>query len=54
MSPLKSSSARTHSCSTEANRGAKTKTLEVIRELLPHGDGRGHGRAVVRPFRLVH
>ena len=38
----------------EANRGAKTKTLEVIRELLPHGDGRGHGRAVVRPFRLVH
>jgi 3-deoxy-D-manno-octulosonic-acid transferase len=39
----------------EANRGAKTKTLDVIRELLPHGDdGRGHGRAVVRPFRLVH
>jgi len=39
----------------EANRGAKTKTLEVIAELLPHGgDGHGHGRAVVRPFRLVH
>jgi 3-deoxy-D-manno-octulosonic-acid transferase len=39
----------------EANRGAKTKTLEVIAELLPHdGDGRGHGRSVVRPFRLVH
>jgi 3-deoxy-D-manno-octulosonic-acid transferase len=39
----------------EANRGAKTKTLEVIGELLPHGDdGHGHGRAVVRPFRLVH
>ena len=39
----------------EANRGAKTKTLDVIRELLPHGDdGHGRGRAVVRPFRLVH
>jgi 3-deoxy-D-manno-octulosonic-acid transferase len=39
----------------EANRGAKTKTLEVIREVLPHGDdGHGRGRAVVRPFRLVH
>jgi 3-deoxy-D-manno-octulosonic-acid transferase len=39
----------------EANRGAKTKTLAVIGELLPHGDdGHGHGRAVVRPFRLVH
>ena len=39
----------------EANRGAKTKTLEVIGELLPYGgDGRGHGRSVVRPFRLVH
>ena len=36
----------------EANRGAKTKTLEVIGALLPPGDG--HGRAVVRPFRLVH
>jgi 3-deoxy-D-manno-octulosonic-acid transferase len=36
----------------EANRGAKTKTLQVIAELLPPGDG--HGRAVVRPFRLVH
>ena len=34
----------------EANRGAKTKTLAVIGELLPvPGDG-----AVVRPFRLVH
>src|SRR4051794_14568492 len=38
----------------EANRGAKIKTLEVIGELLPHGDGHGHGRSVVRPFRLVH
>ena len=39
----------------EANRGAKTKTLEMIGELLPHGeDGHGHGRSVVRPFRLVH
>jgi 3-deoxy-D-manno-octulosonic-acid transferase len=36
----------------EANRGAKTKTLEVIAALLPPVDG--HGRAVVRPFRLVH
>src|SRR5262249_24476976 len=36
----------------EANRGAKNKTLEVIADLLPPGDG--HGRAVVRPFRLVH
>jgi 3-deoxy-D-manno-octulosonic-acid transferase len=36
----------------EANRGAKTKTLEVIGELLPSGDA--SGRAVVRPFRLVH
>jgi 3-deoxy-D-manno-octulosonic-acid transferase len=36
----------------EANRGAKNKTLEVISELLPLGDG--SGRAVVRPFRLVH
>jgi 3-deoxy-D-manno-octulosonic-acid transferase len=35
----------------EANRGAKTKTLEVIGELLPREDGQ---RAVVRPFRLVH
>jgi 3-deoxy-D-manno-octulosonic-acid transferase len=35
-----------------ANRGAKTKTLEVIGELLPSGDV--PGRAVVRPFRLVH
>jgi 3-deoxy-D-manno-octulosonic-acid transferase len=36
----------------EANRGAKTKTLAVIGDLLPPGGG--HGRAVVRPFRLVH
>jgi 3-deoxy-D-manno-octulosonic-acid transferase len=36
----------------EANRGAKTKTLEVIGELLPPGDGRGESR--VRPFRRVH
>jgi 3-deoxy-D-manno-octulosonic-acid transferase len=36
----------------EANRGAKTKTLVVIADLLPPGGG--HGRAVVRPFRLVH
>jgi 3-deoxy-D-manno-octulosonic-acid transferase len=35
----------------EANRGAKTKTLEVINALLPDA---GHGRTVVRPFRLVH
>jgi len=34
----------------EANRGAKTKTLSVISELLP-APGSG---AVVRPFRLVH
>jgi 3-deoxy-D-manno-octulosonic-acid transferase len=39
----------------EANRGAKTKTLDVIGELLPYDDdGHGHGRSVVRPFRLVH
>ena len=39
----------------EANRGAKTKTLDVIRELMPFGDdGHGQGRSVVRPFRLVH
>ena len=36
----------------EANRGAKTKTLDVIAELLPLSDD--HGRAVVRPFRPVH
>jgi 3-deoxy-D-manno-octulosonic-acid transferase len=36
----------------EANRGAKTKTLDVVGDLLPPGDG--HGHAVVRPFRLVH
>ena len=38
----------------EANRGAKTKTLDVIGELLPYDDGHGQGRSVVRPFRLVH
>jgi 3-deoxy-D-manno-octulosonic-acid transferase len=36
----------------EANRGAKTKTLEVIADLLPPDEGRP--RATVRPFRLVH
>src|SRR5262249_8737648 len=36
----------------EANRGAKTKTLDVIRELLPPGGG--HGESRVRPFRRVH
>jgi 3-deoxy-D-manno-octulosonic-acid transferase len=36
----------------EANRGAKTKTLEVIADVLPPGDG--HGERRVRPFRLVH
>jgi 3-deoxy-D-manno-octulosonic-acid transferase len=35
-----------------ANRGAKTKTLEVIGELLPASDV--ERRAVVRPFRRVH
>jgi 3-deoxy-D-manno-octulosonic-acid transferase len=35
-----------------ANRGAKAKTLDVIGALLPSGDA--PGRAVVRPFRLVH
>jgi 3-deoxy-D-manno-octulosonic-acid transferase len=34
----------------EANRGAKDKTLAVLRELLPPGGSGG----VVRPFRLVH
>jgi 3-deoxy-D-manno-octulosonic-acid transferase len=34
----------------EANRGAKTKTLSVIAELLPPASG----GTVVRPFRLVH
>jgi len=38
----------------EANRGAKTKTLEVVNELLPDAGFGGHGRTVVRPFRLVH
>jgi 3-deoxy-D-manno-octulosonic-acid transferase len=33
----------------EANRGAKTKTLAVIADLLPSAHG-----TVVRPFRLVH
>src|SRR5262249_28066748 len=37
----------------EANRGAKTKTLEVIGQLLPSGLGSGTQRAVVRPFRPV-
>ena len=36
----------------EANRGAKTKTLDMIAGLVPPGDR--HGRATVRPFRLVH
>jgi 3-deoxy-D-manno-octulosonic-acid transferase len=36
----------------EANRGAKTKTLDVISELLPPDEGRG--RSTVRPFLLVH
>jgi 3-deoxy-D-manno-octulosonic-acid transferase len=36
----------------EANRGAKAKTLDVIADLLPPGDG--HGERRVRPFRLVH
>src|SRR5204862_3251912 len=36
----------------DANRGAKHKTLAVLADLLPPRDG--HGRAVVRPFRLVH
>jgi len=38
----------------EANRGAKAKTLEVITELMPDAGFGGRGRAVVRPFRLVH
>ena len=37
----------------EANRGAKTKTLAVIAELLPPGTATVP-RGVVRPFRLVH
>ncbi len=36
----------------EANRGAETKTLDVIHQLLPNSGAAG--RAVVRPFRLVH
>jgi 3-deoxy-D-manno-octulosonic-acid transferase len=35
----------------EANRGAKSKTLEMIADVLPPGNG--HGRASVRPFRRV-
>jgi 3-deoxy-D-manno-octulosonic-acid transferase len=35
----------------EANRGANDRTLAVIADLLPPRDG---GRAVVRPFRVVH
>lgn len=34
----------------DANRGARDKTLAVVAELLPQG----RGRAVVRPFRVVH
>jgi hypothetical protein len=34
-----------------ANRGAKDRTLAVISTLLPTED---RGRAVVRPFRVVH
>jgi 3-deoxy-D-manno-octulosonic-acid transferase len=37
----------------EANRGAKTKTLAVIADLLPPGTATVP-RGVVRPFRLVH
>jgi 3-deoxy-D-manno-octulosonic-acid transferase len=36
----------------EANRGAKAKTLDVIADLLPPGDG--HGERRVMPFRRVH
>jgi len=36
----------------EANRGAKAKTLDVIADLVPPGDGRGDRR--VRPFRRIH
>ena len=40
----------------EANRGAKTKTLAVIADLLPPAgaEARGGRGGVVRPFRLVH
>ena len=38
----------------EANRGAKTKTLDVINALLPDAGFGDRRRAVVRPFRLVH
>ena len=43
----------------EANRGAKTKTLAVIADLLPPADaeapwGKSRRSRVVRPFRLVH
>jgi 3-deoxy-D-manno-octulosonic-acid transferase len=37
----------------EANRGAKTKTLAVVGDLLPSPVGSGSHRAVVRPFRPV-
>jgi 3-deoxy-D-manno-octulosonic-acid transferase len=37
----------------EANRGAKTKTLDVIADLFPPARAGGAG-GVVRPFRLVH
>ena len=36
----------------EANRGAKIRTLDVIADLLPPGDGQG--RTSVTPFRRVH
>ncbi|HYM25141.1 MAG TPA: 3-deoxy-D-manno-octulosonic acid transferase [Vicinamibacterales bacterium] len=40
----------------EANRGAKTKTLSVIADVLPPdvGHGGGRGRATVHPFRPVN
>jgi 3-deoxy-D-manno-octulosonic-acid transferase len=34
----------------DANRGARDRTLSAVAELLPLG----RGRAVVRPFRVVH
>jgi len=37
----------------EANRGAKSKTLAVLGELLPPVGSGGAG-GVVRPFRRVH
>ena len=36
-------------------RRERPRRSQVIGELLPYGDdGHGHGRSVVRPFRLVH